>query len=433
MRAVSRRLWVLIMVGALNALTYAQTGKSIAQKCMPSVVLLQMEDQYGRPTGVGSGFFVREDIIATCYHVIKGAHRGTVKLVGRDTLMTIVGVVAVDVQRDLALLKVSGKGLPLPIAPGAEVGEEVFALGNPLGLEGSLSQGIVSAVRREGAFALYQITAPISPGNSGGPVVNSHGQVIGVAMATIREGQNLNFAIASMHLQALINEIGEPSSLSSLQSTDSDTKNKIYKIKYSVKKGNIYEYKYYEYKYSVYTLYEGKVVISAYYNQIQRVVEIKNDIIIAEFRNIEIIIKGDGKEERLPAPPPQIVKLRTNGEPEDGSISFGLLVFPDKPVRVGDKWSRTAFDEDGKPTAVGNFELKNAEIMKGTEFLTIEYTWKQINSENQSITEKGVCIIYAETGIILYYEKEISGLTIEGVPKPVNIKYKIEQISQDVS
>lgn len=81
-------------------------------------------------------------------------------------------------------------------------------MGNPQGLEGTFSQGIVSSIREVGADKLLQITAPISPGSSGGPLLNGKGEVIGVSVATFRGGQNLNFAIPSRYLIALLAKVG---------------------------------------------------------------------------------------------------------------------------------------------------------------------------------------------------------------------------------
>src|SRR5439155_12805276 len=103
-----------------------------------------------------------------------------------------------DFERDLALLKVAGvkaASLPLGDAGKMAIGDEVYAVGNPRGLEGTFSPGIVSGIRQTTSETLLQITAPISPGSSGGAVLNRRGEVIGIAVATIREGQNLKFAV----------------------------------------------------------------------------------------------------------------------------------------------------------------------------------------------------------------------------------------------
>jgi hypothetical protein len=119
----------------------------------------------------------------------------------------VTGIVALDQSRDLVLLSVSGLTAP-PLQVGdsnkVQVGDPVFAVGNPRGLEGTLSEGIVSAIRPVGADAVLQISAPISPGSSGGPVLDGSARVIGVAAATLKGGQNLNFAIPASYVSALL-------------------------------------------------------------------------------------------------------------------------------------------------------------------------------------------------------------------------------------
>ena len=159
-----------------------------------------MEDANSQPLTLGSGFFVRAGEIASNLHVVEGAARGYAKLVGEKTKFDVEGIVSVDPERDLVVLKSSAarsQMLSLGNSDGVQVGEPVYAVGNPQGLEGTFSQGIVSSIREVGANKLLQITAPISPGSSGGPVLNGKGEVIGVSVATFRGGQNLNFAIPS--------------------------------------------------------------------------------------------------------------------------------------------------------------------------------------------------------------------------------------------
>ncbi len=99
-----------------------------------------------------------------------------------------------------------------------EIGERIYAIGNPKGLSGTFSEGIVSGVRNLQLSQELQITAPISPGSSGGPVLNSRGQVIGVAYASYSEGQNLNFAIPIKYLLTLKIKLGTLSLIPSLKS-----------------------------------------------------------------------------------------------------------------------------------------------------------------------------------------------------------------------
>ena len=196
----------------LAGISHAQNPQQIAKKALESTVLLVMEDANGQPLSLGSGFFVRTNQVATNLHVIQGASRGYVKPVGKKTKYNILGVTAVDTIRDLAILKVSSvlgaKAIPLGDSDTVQVGSPVYAVGNPRGLEGTFSQGIISGIRKIGTDKILQITAPISPGSSGGPVLNGKGQVIGVSVATYRSGQNLNFAIPSNYLEKLIKQIG---------------------------------------------------------------------------------------------------------------------------------------------------------------------------------------------------------------------------------
>ena len=200
----------LVLFCGIN-LSNAQTAQQIAKKAFNSTVLLVMEDTHGQPLGLGSGFFVRNGQVATNLHVVEGSARGYAKLVGKKTKYDIEGITAIDARRDLVLLKVSVLGaqsLALGNSDMVQVGESVYAVGNPHGLEGTFSQGIISSVRRVGTDKLLQLTAPISPGSSGGPVLNGVGEVIGVSVATFRSGQNLNFAIPSNYVKVLLTQVG---------------------------------------------------------------------------------------------------------------------------------------------------------------------------------------------------------------------------------
>jgi hypothetical protein len=186
-----------------------------------------MRDSNNRAISLGSGFFVRPDVVATNYHVIEGAVDGFAKVLGNSSIYHIESVVGVDQANDLALLKlkgVTGKPLTLADISKIEVGEEIFALGNPKGLEGTISPGIISgsSLRRAGNESLIQITAPISPGSSGGPVVNKRGEVIGIAVASLKDGQNLNFAVPSSYLALLLANSKGAISLSSIRQQKSE-------------------------------------------------------------------------------------------------------------------------------------------------------------------------------------------------------------------
>ena len=200
---------ILVLLG--TSAVQAQSVQEIAKKAFGSTVLLVMEDANGQPLSLGSGFFVSDGEIASNLHVVEGAASGYAKLAGRKTKYEVEGVTAVDPERDLVVLEISGaraSALTLGSSDAVQVGEPVYVVGNPQGLEGTFSQGIISSIREVGTDELLQITAPISPGSSGGPVLNGKGQVIGVSVATFRGGQNLNFAIPSNYLKTLLGNTG---------------------------------------------------------------------------------------------------------------------------------------------------------------------------------------------------------------------------------
>ena len=194
---------------------------AVVNKVFPSTVLIVAEDKNAQPQSLGSGFLVSPNIVATNYHVIENSYSGYVKLVNQDTLYEIEGVVGYDVQKDLALIKISnntGKQVSYK-SSSVDIGQKIFAIGNPLGLEGTISDGIVSGLRNVDGVNMLQISAPISPGNSGGPVVDENGDVIGVATYTYAEGQNLNFAVPVKYVRELLANQSPLVSLSSLVKT----------------------------------------------------------------------------------------------------------------------------------------------------------------------------------------------------------------------
>ncbi len=181
--------------------------EAIAEKALAATVYLNTLDSNDSPLSIGSGFFVREDLIATNFHVIEGAANSTAKLIDKYTTYEIEGITATDKDNDLALLKVRIDSItPLPIgdSDAVKIGETVYVAGNPEGLEGTFSDGLISGRRDRYTTERFQMTAPISSGSSGGPVLNQRGEVIGVASASFKDGQNLNFAIPANFLISLL-------------------------------------------------------------------------------------------------------------------------------------------------------------------------------------------------------------------------------------
>jgi hypothetical protein len=215
----------LLVPGWPQAQVQNRSAQDVAKKAFASTVLLVLEDTNGQPRSLGSGFFVRDGEVATNLHVVAGGARGFAKIVGQKAKYEIEGITAIDAERDLVVLKLSGARAPKLVvgdSEGAQVGDTVYAVGNPQGLEGTFSQGIVSGVREVGANRLLQVTAPISPGSSGGPVLNGRSEVIGVSVATFRGGQNLNFAIPSGYLKAMLAKPGPTTPLSLAPTTKAE-------------------------------------------------------------------------------------------------------------------------------------------------------------------------------------------------------------------
>jgi S1-C subfamily serine protease len=179
------------------------TAKQIARRVLPSVVLVETSCGRGRVL-LASGFVVDKGLVATNKHVIECSDEGYVTLVGQDTKHRITAKY-LDSAHDLVLIKAEGlnaPALPLSDAQNLSVGDKVYAAGNPKGLEGTFSDGIISSLRY--SAGRIQFTAAISPGSSGGPVVDEYGRVIGVTVSYMEGGQNLNFAVPTVFLKTLI-------------------------------------------------------------------------------------------------------------------------------------------------------------------------------------------------------------------------------------
>lgn len=212
------------MVLLLGVVAAGQTGESVSEVVKHSsdaVVLIVTSDAAGHELALGSGFIVSADgRVITNYHVIKDAYSAIVKL-SNGASFAVEGVIASDPDKDVAVLKVPGRNLAhlqLADSGAAQIGEHVIAIGSPLGLEGTVSDGIVSAIRDEqNGKTWIQTTAPVSHGNSGGPLLNLKGDVVGVITwgVNLRVGQNLNFAIPSQIVKSVLATAHAPSPIDS--------------------------------------------------------------------------------------------------------------------------------------------------------------------------------------------------------------------------
>jgi S1-C subfamily serine protease len=198
------RLLPLALLICFAQIAYSQDNlPELVRRVKPAVVAIATYDATGEALMTGSGFFLHPGQVVTNLHVIRGAVRAEIKtLDGKGKIYPVAGTVAIDEEGDLALLSVD---MPADRVRSSELaaelpdeGEKIFVIGNPLKLEGSVSDGIVSAVREVPSVGrIIQITAPISQGNSGSPVFNLQGQVVGVVTVKVTNGQNINLAIAA--------------------------------------------------------------------------------------------------------------------------------------------------------------------------------------------------------------------------------------------
>jgi serine protease Do len=182
---------------------------SIAKASNGAIVSIVMSDKNGKAIAQGTGFLVSGDgAIVTNYHVIGKGSSAVVKLPD-GAFFSVDGVLATNKERDLAVIKAHGKNfrvLSLGNSDRVEVGQEVIAIGNPLSLDSTVSNGIVSGIRSapEQGGTFLQITTPISPGSSGGPLFSMRGEVVGITTSYLEGGENLNFAIPVNEAAALL-------------------------------------------------------------------------------------------------------------------------------------------------------------------------------------------------------------------------------------
>ena len=211
-----QKLLLSFMIGELVLfygidVTAALTSQEIAKTTLGSTVHLGLIDAKGN-SWTGSGFVIRDGQIATNHHVIDNMSIGGARLVGQEDVYLVKAILAVDKERDLAIVKVTGLDVPpLPLGDSdvVQIGDKVYVAGNPRGLEGTFTGGMISAIRPEGIplvrGKILQMDAAISPGSSGGPVLNDRGEVIGISVGHRVGGQNLNFAIPVNYLKLLAN------------------------------------------------------------------------------------------------------------------------------------------------------------------------------------------------------------------------------------
>jgi tetratricopeptide (TPR) repeat protein len=217
----------LAIIICLTILSLVACGKSLLpiqplwkphdmiMRLKKSVVTVIAFDMDGNILRIGSGFFVNQDgALVTDYHVLNGAYQAKIKTSDGD-VYPVISVIAHNMLIDLIKVRVQipcKNAVPVILANREpKVMDRVMVIGTPMGLEQTVSEGIVSAVRKHPTYGnLYQLTAPISQGSSGGPAMNLKGEVFGVVSYQAADGQNLNFAISTRIFPTLFLEAGEP-------------------------------------------------------------------------------------------------------------------------------------------------------------------------------------------------------------------------------
>lgn len=246
LNTIKKYFLLFVILFTTGRLSHAEMETSqIVEKYSQSVVTIIALDENNQPLSLGSGFFVNENgNIATNHHVIENCVKAIIKTkIGeRGTILEILNY---DHELDLIIARTSLKSTkPLPFGDSdtITIGEDILAIGNPAGLEGTVSKGIISGVRKVDDIKFIQITAPISPGSSGGPVFNLAGKVIGVATAYLTYGQSLNFAMPINYLKSLkpnkLNLVSLPKISKNKSLKKDDTLVKVFDVFYSYGTGD---------------------------------------------------------------------------------------------------------------------------------------------------------------------------------------------------
>jgi uncharacterized protein (TIGR02145 family) len=195
-----KKINLIVCFVLISFFAAAQSAELVYKNNVNSTVTIETE------IGQGSGFFVGTNLIATNYHVIEGATEAFCYTNSSAAKYEIEGYVAVDKEVDLVILKVKGVNKPaIKMSTSTPIpGQKVYVLGSPKGLPATITDGIVSGLRDWDGTKLIQISAPISHGSSGGPVLNANGLLVGISVGALEDGQNLNFAIPKSNLDLLL-------------------------------------------------------------------------------------------------------------------------------------------------------------------------------------------------------------------------------------
>lgn len=193
---MNARPWLVgLALAVLPVALAARTASEVFALASPSVVVVTTANAQYQPLSQGSGVAMPGQVVATNCHVL--AKAAWIVVSERDEARP-ASLYKVDTDRDVCLLRVPGLIAPparLGSSASLRVGDPVYAIGTPRGLELTLSEGIVSSFRGQGRARLIQTTAPISPGSSGGGLFDAQGQLVGLPSFLLQESQQLNFAV----------------------------------------------------------------------------------------------------------------------------------------------------------------------------------------------------------------------------------------------
>ena len=180
------------------------TSRQIADKVLPSVVLIITQDENDKAISQGSGFVIGQGLVVSNLHVFERATNAIVKNVKTGEIAKAIEVVGMNAKEDICVIRIDNAkfpALPLGDSSSTQTGDEIYVASNPKGLEGSFTKGIVSSLRTD--VGLFQIDAAISPGSSGGVLLNQKAEAVGIIKSSLVSGQNLNFAIPINNLKNL--------------------------------------------------------------------------------------------------------------------------------------------------------------------------------------------------------------------------------------
>jgi hypothetical protein len=199
---------ILLLILVSDSL-HAQELTTLVDKVSPAIFKITTYDAGGTELGVGTGFFISSTGNAlTNYHVLQGASKAKIKTFDNKTYI-IDNVIGWSEESDIVKFSVRNElNEVFPFlkmnATAPKAGEKIFIVGNPLGLDKTVSDGIVSSVRQDDTYGeTIQVTAPISQGNSGSPLMNMQGDALGVVTFFLKNGQNLNFAVSVKNLNII--------------------------------------------------------------------------------------------------------------------------------------------------------------------------------------------------------------------------------------